>query len=507
MAETEQKEVGSAEKALKKSLKERHMTMIALGGTIGTGLFVAGGETVSTAGPGGALVAYGLIGIMVYFLMTSLGEMSTWLPASGSFGLYASRYVEPAFGFALGWNYWFNWAITVAAELVAGALIMKYWFPDTPAILWTAGFLLIMFLLNFLSTRSYGESEFIFASIKVITVLIFLFVGAMLILGVGGHSPGFVNWTTGDAPFVGGAAAILSVFMVAGFSFQGTEMLGVAAGEAEHPEKSVPRAVHTIFWRILLFYLGAFTVIGFLIPYTDPNLLNSSVENISISPFTLAFQRVGLENAASVMNAVILTAVLSAGNSGLYVSTRMLYALAEEGKAPKCFLKVNSRGVPSNALFATTAFGIFAFATSLVGDGAAYNWLVNISGMAGFITWVGIAAAHYRFRKAFLAQGRSLSELPYKADLFPLGPIAAFSMCILIMAGQDPSLYTGEGFTWNHFLAAYIGIPVFLFAYAWYKGKYGSHLIPLKEVDLSRHLVPPEKDVAIITSETKGTAD
>lgn len=489
----------SSEKHLKKSLKERHMTMIALGGTIGTGLFVAGGETISTAGPGGALVAYGLIGIMVYFLMTSLGEMSTWLPASGSFGLYAARYVEPAFGFALGWNYWFNWAITVAAELVAGALIMKYWFPDIPSIVWTGGFLLIMFLLNFLSTRSYGESEFIFAGIKVITVLVFLFVGAMLILGVGGRSPGFVNWTTGDAPFVGGVAAILSVFMVAGFSFQGTEMLGVAAGEAQNPEKSVPKAVHTIFWRILLFYLGAFTVIGFLIPYTDPNLLNASVENISISPFTLAFQRFGLENAASIMNAIILTAVLSAGNSGLYVSTRMLYALAQEKKAPSCFLKVNSRGVPSNALFATTLFGIFAFATSLVGDGAAYNWLVNISGMAGFITWVGIAAAHYRFRKAFLAQGHSLKDLPYRAELFPFGPIVAFIMCMLIIIGQEPSLLTGEPFEWDSFLAVYIGIPVFLCTYIWFKVKNHSKLIPLKDVDLSRHLVPPEKDVAIIS--------
>lgn len=470
---------------LKKSLKERHMTMIALGGTIGTGLFVAGGETISTAGPGGALLSYALIGIMVYFLMTGLGEMSTWLPSSGSFGLYAARYVDKALGFALGWNYWFNWAITVAAELVAGALIMKYWFPGTPSVVWTAGFLAILFLLNFLSTRSYGESEFFFAGVKVITVIVFLAAGTLLIFGVGGHSPGFANWTIGDAPFVGGISAMLSVFMVAGFSFQGTEMLGVAAGEAECPEKSVPKAVHTIFWRILLFYLGAFTVIGFLIPYTDPNLLNASVENISISPFTLAFERFGLPNAASVMNLVILTAVLSAGNSGLYASTRMLYSLAREGKAPHCFLKINSRGVPVNALYATTAFGIFAFATSLVGDGTAYNWLVNISGMAGFITWVGIAAAYYRFRRAFIAQGRSLSELPYKAPFFPFGPLAALVLCLFIMAGQDTSLFSGT-FEWTDFVAVYIGIPVFLLTYIWYKWKYHTHLIPLKEVDLSR---------------------
>ena len=312
-------EVGSEEK-LRRSLKSRHMNMIALGGAIGTGLFVAGGETVSTAGPGGALVAYAFIGIMVYFLMTSLGEMGTYLPVSGSFGTYASRYVDPAFGFALGWNYWFNWAITLAAELVAGALIMKYWFPDIPAIVWSALFLLGLFLMNYLSTRSFGESEYFFSSMKVITVFIFLFVGTLLILGIGGTSPGFENWTRGEAPFVGGFGSILAIFMVAGFSFQGTELIGVAAGEAENPEKTIPRAIHSIFWRILLFYIGSFVVIGFLIPYNDPNLLKSGVENVAISPFTLVLDRFGFAFAASFINAIILTAVLSAGNSGLYRS-------------------------------------------------------------------------------------------------------------------------------------------------------------------------------------------
>ena len=325
---------------LKRTLKARHMNMIALGGAIGTGLFVAGGEVVSTAGPGGALVAYGLIGLMVYFLMTSLGEMATYLPIPGSFGTYAKRYVDPAFGFALGWNYWFNWAITLAAEVLAGALIMKYWFPDVPAIVWSALFLLILFGLNYLSTRSFGESEYVFSSIKVITVFVFLFCGSMLIFGIGDTSPGFTNWTIGEAPFVGGWESILAIFMVAGFSFQGTELIGVAAGEAEDPEKNVPKAINSIFWRILLFYIGAFTVIGFLIPYTDPNLLNASVENVSISPFTLVFDRFGFAFAANFINAIILTAVLSAGNSGLYSSTRMLYALAKEGQAPKSLVSL-----------------------------------------------------------------------------------------------------------------------------------------------------------------------
>jgi lysine-specific permease len=472
---------------LRRSLKARHMNMIAIGGAIGTGLFVAGGETVSKAGPGGALVAYIFIGVMVYFLMTSLGEMASYLPVSGSFQTYAERYVDRSLGFALGWNYWFNWAITVAAELVAGALIMKYWFPDVPAAVWSGAFLIILFVLNYLSTRSYGESEFIFAGIKVITVLVFLGAGTLLILGLGPTpSPGFSNWTIGDAPFAGGLGAMLGIFMVAGFSFQGTEMIGIAAGESEDPEKNVPRAVHSIFWRILIFYLGAFTVIGFLIPYTDPNLLNTEIENISISPFTLVFERFGLVAAASIMNAVILTAVLSAGNSGLYVSTRMLYAMAETGQAPKCFLKLNKRGVPTNALFATVIFGFAAFLTSLIGEGTAYNWLVNISGMAGFITWIGIAICHYRFRKAFHAQGKSLSELPYKASLFPFGPILALILCIIVTAGQNYAAFLGPEIDWYGASVAYVGIPVFLAVFIWHKMKHHTKMIPLEDVDLSR---------------------
>lgn len=476
----------AANTKLKRSLKSRHMNMIALGGSIGTGLFVAGGEVVSTAGPGGALVAYGFIGIMVYFLMISLGEMATYLPVPGSFGTYASRYVDPAFGFALGWNYWFNWAITLAAELVAGALIMKYWFPEIPAIVWSALFLTALFLMNYLSTRSFGESEYFFSSMKVITVFVFLFVGTMLILGIGGTSPGFENWTRGEAPFVGGFGSIMAIFMVAGFSFQGTELIGVAAGESEDPEKNIPKAIHSIFWRILLFYIGAFVVIGFLIPYDDPNLLNSSVENVAISPFTLVLDRFGFAFAASFINAIILTAVLSAGNSGLYASTRMLYAMAKAGDAPKIFTKLNSRGVPVPALLATAAFGVFAFLTSLIGEGTAYNWLINISGMSGFIAWLGIAIAHYRFRRAFHAQGKSLDAIPFKALFYPFGPIFATILCLIIIAGQNYTAFTGDTIDWYGASVAYIGIPVFLLVYAAYKSKYKTHVIPLKEVNLDR---------------------
>lgn len=453
------------DQGLRRSLRTRHLNMIAIGGAIGTGLFVASGATISQAGPGGALIAYCLIGLMVWLIMQSLGEMAAYLPVAGSFGEYGTRFISPSFGFAIGWNYWFNWAITVAAELVAAALVMKYWFPETPSIVWSALFLLTLFSINALSTRAYGESEFWFAAIKVTAVIVFLVLGTAMIIGIIGQAPGTGNWTTGEAPFVGGGTGILLVLLLAGYSFQGTELIGTAAGEAENPEKTIPQAVRTIFWRILLFYVGAIAVIGFLIPYTDPNLLNSSEENISISPFTLIFDKAGVLGAASIMNAVILTSVLSAGTSGLYASTRMLFALAERGHAPRFLTRLSSHQVPMNALVATTMVGLAGFVTSLVGDGRAYELLLTISALAGFITWAGISWCHWRFRAALKAQGHALSELPYRARFFPAGAVVALVACLGIIVGQayDP---LSSGAPVSEVLMAYLGVP-FFFALWW----------------------------------------
>jgi len=475
-----------AQERLRRSLKPRHLTMIAMGGAIGTGLFVASGNTIATAGPGGALLAYVAIGFMVFLLMQSLGEMATYLPVSGAFEEYSTRFVSPSFGFAIGWNYWYNWAITVAAELVAAALIMRYWLPDVPSWIWSALFLAILFGLNALSTRAYGESEFWFSLIKVVTIVVFLVLGVLMIVGIiGGSSPGFDNWTTGDAPFVGGGAGILAIFMVAGFSFQGTELVGVAAGEAENPEKNVPRAIRTVFVRILLFYVGAIAIVGFLIPYTSPFLLGSGVEDISISPFTLVFENAGVLAAASVMNAVILTAILSAGNSGLYASTRMLWALADSGKAPRFLAKVNRRGVPMNALIATTLVGGASFLTTFIGDGDAYVWLVSASGLAGFIVWMGIAWSHYRFRKAYTVQGHDLADLPYRARFFPLGPMIALALCAVVILGQNYQAFVGD-IDLLAALSAYIGLPLFLALWLGHRLVTGSRMVRYEDADLTR---------------------
>ena len=468
---------------LKRSLKARHLMMISLGGTIGTGLFLASGGAIHSAGPGGALVAYAVIGIMVYYLMTSLAEMAAFMPVAGSFRVYASKFVDPSFGFAIGWNYWYNWAITIAAELAAVVLIMKFWFPDTPSFIWSAIALITMFLINYMSVKGFGEAEFWFAMIKVVTVVIFLITGVLIILGImGGKDPiGFSNFTMGEGPFNGGFFAILGVFMAAGFSFQGTELLGVTAGESEDPEKNIPKAIRSVFWRIILFYILAIFVIGMIIPFTDSRLLS---EDVAVSPFTLVFERAGLAFAASIMNAIILSSVLSAGNSGMYASTRMLWDLARDGKAPKFLGKLDKRGVPVNALIVTSLVGCVAFLASFFGDGVVYIWLLNASGMAGFVTWVGIAISHYRFRKAYAAQGLDMNALPYRAKGFPFGPIFALVLCIIIIIGQGYQAFSSHGIDWNSMFVSYIGLILFFVLWFGYKIKHKTKVIPLEECDL-----------------------
>ncbi len=468
---------------VKRGLKTRHVSMIALGGSIGTGLFVASGSVISQAGPGGALVAYLLMGLMVYFLMTSLGEMATNTPISGSFAAYAGKYVDPALGFAMGWNYWFNWAITVAVDISTAALVMKFWLPHMPGWIFSAITLLLILCVNALSVKSFGETEFWMSLIKVITIFIFLAVGVLTIFGImGGHYIGLSNFTYKQAPFVGGIPMILAVFVVAGFSFQGTELVGITAGESDNPREAVPRAIKDVFWRIILFYILAIFVIGAIIPYTSPDLLGSSATDVAISPFTIVFKRAGLAAAASVMNAVILTSVISSANSGMYASTRMLYSMAHQGFAPKSMGKTNRRGIPVGALAVTTVIALLTFITSIEGP-QIYLWLVAASGLTGFIAWVGIALSHYRFRRAFIKQGHSLDELKYHATWFPIGPIITLILCILVICGQNVTSFAN--WDWEQIGITYISVPLVLILYIGYKIKHKTHLIPLDKVDVS----------------------
>lgn len=481
-----EKQKGKTEAAtLKRRLGTRHLSMISIGGSIGTGLFLASGASIYAAGPGGALIAYAVIGVMVYLLMTSLGEMGTYMPVTGSFSTYATKFVDPAFGFAIGWIYWFSWAVTLALEISAGAILMKYWLPDTPSFIWSALFLGLIFGLNFLSVKKYGEAEYWFSMIKVLTIIAFIIIGFLMIFGVmTGKAAGVGNLTIGEAPFKGGILSIIGILMIAGFSFQGTEIVGIVAGESKNPKENVPKAIKQVFWRILLFYMFSILIISLIIPYTDSRLMGGDVDKITMSPFTLVFERAGIAFAASLMNAVILTSVLSAGNSGLYASTRMLWVMAKDRQAPKFLTKLNKNGVPINALLGTTAFGLLAFFSSLFGEGKVFMWLLNVSGLAGFIAWVGIAVSHYRFRKAFLAQGHNLDELAYKAKWYPLGPLLAGGLCLFIILGQNYQAFIGDKIDWQGIVVTYIGIPFFLILWLGYKFYNKTKVVPLQEMDL-----------------------
>lgn len=469
---------------LRRELKSRHLAMIAIGGSIGTGLFIASGATVSQAGPGGALLSYVLIGFMVYCLMSSLGELAAFMPVSGSFATYGAKYVEEGFGFALGWNYWYNWAVTIAVDLVASQLVMAYWFPATPGWIWSALFLALMFLLNYISVKGFGEAEYWFSLIKVTSVIIFISIGMLMIFGIlkGGEHSGWQNWTLNEAPFAGGFSAMIGVAMIVGFSFQGTELIGIAVGESENPSKNVPRAMRRVFWRILLFYVFAILIISLIIPYTDPSLLRNDVKDISVSPFTLVFQHAGLLSAAAVMNVVILTAVLSAGNSGMYASTRMLFTLAVEGKAPRIFSKLSRSDVPRNALYATTVVAGLCFLSSMFGNQSVYLCLLSTSGTTGFIAWLGIAISHYRFRHGYILQGRDLSALSYRSGFFPIGPIFAFFLCLIITLGQNYQAFLEDKINWYGVITTYIGIPLFFIIWFGYKLTYRTHIVKYSEM-------------------------
>lgn len=477
---------------LNRSLQSRHMSMIALGGCIGTGLFLALGGAIADAGPGGTVLAYIVISVMVYFLMTSLGEMAAHRPVSGSFCEYATSYVDPALGFSTGWSYWFNWAITIAVEIVSAGVVMQYWFPGTSIILWGLGFFALVFIINLLSVRVFGEFEYWLSFIKVSTVIIFIVVGFLSILGlVGNHeSIGFHNWHIGDAPFHNGWLGFISVFMIAGFSFQGSEFIGITAGEAKDPGTSIPKAIKQTFWRLFLFYVLAVVVISTLIPYNAPFLINGAAsEDVSASPFTIVFQNIGLSSAATIMNVIILTAIISACNASMYSATRVLWHLSKINQAPKFFAKTNSNGTPMYALLATCLIGSAFIFEPLVGEDRFFGLLVNISSLAGFIAWFTIAISHYRFRRAYIKQGKSLKDLPFVAKFFPFAPIFALLLVSIIILGQAGVIFSNYDRSWAsllfEFITTYVGFFGFVALYFGYKYIKKTKLIKLEDCNLT----------------------
>ncbi|KAA1040317.1 amino acid permease [Macrococcus equipercicus] len=471
-----------------RDLKTRHISMIAIGGSIGTGLFMASGAIISQAGPGGAIAAYALIGIMVYFLMTALGELATFYPVSGSFSAYARRFVDPAAGFMVGWLYWVIWALVASVDIITAAKVLSYWhvFGGIPSLVWCLFFLLLLFLLNAFSVKSFGEAEYWFSFVKVATIIIFLIIGVLMIFGILGDkgAVGLQNFTAGDAPFVNGFLGLLGVLVVAGFSFGGTEVVAVTAGESENPEESMPKAIKQVFWRILLFYIGSIFVIAALIPYTDPRLLNEN-SDVAMSPFTIIFDNLGILFAATLMNTVILTAVLSAGNSGLYATSRLLYSLSNEGQAPKFLGKLNQRNMPFNALLVTTALIIASIIYAHINMGG-YGKLLNMLGTLVLLVWGMSILSHYRLRRAIKVQNRNDDELlSYKAPFFPLGVIIVGVTIIFLLVGQ--SFADISSLNWAKLIDSFIPIIIAIVTYFGYKLVKKTKVIKLEDIDLSKH--------------------
>ncbi|KZV73806.1 hypothetical protein PENSPDRAFT_648570 [Peniophora sp. CONT] len=445
---------------LHRGLSGRQVQMIAIAGTIGTGLFLGTGRSLAQGGPASMLICYLIVGFIVYVTLLLLGEMATQYPVAGSFNAYATRFFSPSYGFALSWNYWFNDAVSVASDLTAAQLVLDFWNVPHP---WIVSLVLWVFLVgvNAIHVRAYGEMEYWLASLKVITVVIFIFIGILVNAGVNRqhHYIGGENWHLPGAPFVGGFGGFAHVFVTASFAYGGTESLGITAGETKNPTKTMPKVVKVVFWRILLFYVISIVLIGLDVPYTYPNLSNKTT---TTSPFTIVFTSVGSNVAGSFMNAVILTSVISAGNHALFAGTRVLYGLASTSQAPRIFRHTTKAGVPLPALLATASISGLCFGSSFIGSGQLWGWLQNLVGVSNQIAWVSIGLASWRFRSAWVRQGRPLSEMKYRARwTWGWGPpFVVITTTALILIQGWSSIF--PVFTAVDFVSYYIEIPIML---------------------------------------------
>ena len=431
--------------------------MLSLGGVIGTGLFIGSGYAIGEAGPFGAILAYLVGGLLMYLAMVCLGELSVIMPVSGSFQAHATKYIGPATGFVIGWVYWLSWALYVGLEFVAAGLLMKRWFPDVPIWIWCVVFIVLLFSINSLGTKKFAETEYWFAGIKVLAVILFIGIGLAAMFGLltmDGTPAPYLSNILGDGAFPTGVAGIFIVMMTVIYAFQGSEIMGVAAGETEEPEKNIPKAIRTIVVRVVVFYILAVFVLSALVPWKNASVLES--------PFVTVFDMIGIPYAADIMNFVILTAILSVGNTGLFACTRILYSLSQDGMAPLAFGKLNKRGVPINALLVTLVFALLSLLTSFIAETTIFVVLLSVSGIGGTVTWAAIAYSQFRFRKQYIKGGGKVEDLKYRVRLFPFIPILCITICFLLFVATavDPtqriSLFIGLGFIGLTYLYYYL---------------------------------------------------
>jgi len=455
---------------LKRQLKNRHIAMISIGGVIGTGLFLGTATALANGGPLGLLLGYSIMGTICYSVMISLGEMVAYLPIPGGHIKLAERFVDPALSFTMGWNYWYNWTIILPGELSAAAVLVNFWTTSVNNSVWISICLVVCVTINLFGAGAYGECEFIFASIKVITITGLIILGIILDLGGGPTHDriGFRYWKN-PGPFaqyvgIGGAKGRFlgwwAVMSQAAFSFIGTEIVAIAAGEAKNPRKNLPKAIKRVYIRILLFYIGGTFIIGLLVPFNHPDL-SLQTSNAAKSPFVIAIKAAGIKGLPSVINAALLTSAWSAASSDLYTSSRAIYGLSLSGNAPRIFSRTSKKGLPTIAIFFCASFAFLAFMGVQAGSGKVFGWFQNMTAIAGLMTWFGIAVTYIRFHKGFKAQGFDRSILPYASSLNPYAAYYAAFMCPVVCLFSGFDVFLKGHWASDTFITNYLPLMLF----------------------------------------------
>ncbi|KAK5956356.1 hypothetical protein OHC33_002933 [Knufia fluminis] len=464
---------------LKRSLKGRHMQMIAIGGSIGAGLFVGSGSALRTGGPGSVLLGFMIIGFMLLCTMQALGELAVLYPVNGAFFTYACRSIDDSVGFAVGWQYSFGWLIVLPFELVAASITIEFWRDDIPMAVWVAAFLVFMIVIQFFGVRGYGEVEFVLSCIKIVAVCGFIIFA--IVVNVGGvptDDRGYIGakyWHDPGA-FKNGFKGFCSVFVTAAFAFGGTEMVGLAAAEAAEPHKSLPKATRQVFWRIAFFYIVSLFMPGLILPSNNEGLLGASGANTKASPFVLAIKEAGVKGLPSVFNAVITISVMPVANSCAYGSTRTIQALASVGMAPGLFAKIDKAGRPIACVILQLAFGCLAFVgMAKDASGQVFGWLLALTGLSFLFVWMSINLAHIRFRAGWAAAGYTTDQLPYVASMGVIGSWIGFviNWIAIIATFYVPLFPVGGKPDAKAFFQSYLAAPVVILFYVGWKIKTG----------------------------------
>ncbi|WP_374978935.1 amino acid permease [Pseudomonas solani] len=417
--------MSSSEHELQRGLGERHIRLMALGACIGVGLFLGSAKAIQMAGPA-IMLSYIIGGLAILVIMRALGEMAVHNPVAGSFSRYAQDYLGPLAGFLTGWNYWFLWLVTCVAEITAVAIYMQIWFPDVDRWVWALLALASMGTINLITVRAFGEFEFWFALIKIVTIIAMVVAGAgMIVFGIGngGIATGISNlWNHGGFMPNGIQGVLMSLQMVM-FAYLGVEMIGLTAGEARNPQKTIPNAINSVFWRILLFYVGALFVIMSIYPWNEIGTQGS--------PFVMTFERLGIKTAAGIINFVVITAALSSCNGGIFSTGRMLYSLAQHGQAPKPFARTSRNGVPRNALLLSIGALLLGVLLNYLVPEKVFVWVTSIATFGAIWTWAMILLAQMKFRRSLSPAEQG--KLQFKMWLFPLSSYLALAFLVLVV--------------------------------------------------------------------------